>query len=132
MVNIFSKKEKRKDGTKVLANGKIVVTPFSQMEETDFPQGSIGEMFFLSPDGKIIFDSEEPANESLIEVFKILVQYSRPDLEKWERKCRKRFPGIKTAEDLTKLESNEDKFIALTMLCIPGELNRRRIEKAYY
>ena len=131
MVDFF-KKRKKADETQVLANGKIVITPFSKMDKTDFPQEDAVEMFFLSPDGRIVFNSEEPANEALIQVYKILVNYSRADLEKWERRTKKRFPNIRTAEDLTKLESKEDEFVALVMLCIPGELNRRKIEKSYY
>lgn len=132
MVKKIIKKRKREDETKIYANGRIVVTPFSLMDKGDLPEGDSYSMFFLSPDGKIVFDSEEPANEAVIEVYKILVRYSKANLEKWERRCRKRFPNIRTAEDLPKLQTNEEKFVALTMLCVPGELNRRKLEKSYF
>ena len=129
MVKIFGKKKK----AEVFANGRIIVTDFSKLKKEEFPQYENGDMFFLHYDGKIYLDSEDEANEAIISVLKILVQYPKAELRKFEREQKRKYPNIKTAEDLEKLKGDNEGFMkALSMFLIPMEIKSRESQKAYY
>lgn len=129
MVKIFGKKKKEE----VFANGRIIVTDFSKLKKEEFPQYENGDMFFLHYDGKIYLDSKDEANEAIISVLKILVQYPKAELRKFEREQKRRYPNIKTAEDLEKLKGDNEGFMkALSMFLIPMEIKSRESQKAYY
>lgn len=129
MVKIFEKKKKGE----VFANGRIIVTDFKKLKKEDFPQYEDGDMFFLHYDGKIYLDSEENANEAIIMLMKMLIQYPVKELRKFERDRRKRYAEIKTVEDLEKLKEDSKNFMnALSMFLIPMEIKSRELQRAYY
>lgn len=102
MVKFLQKKKKEE----IFANGRIIVTDFKKIKKADFPTYENGCMFFMHYDGKIYFDSEDEANEAIIMAFKMLVQYPKAELRKFEREQKRRHPDIKTAEDLLKLKGD--------------------------
>lgn len=129
MVNLLRKKEKGE----VFANGRIIVTDFKKLKKEDFPQYENGDMFFVHYNGKIYLNSKDKANEAIIMLLKMLVPYSRAELLKFEKERKKRYPNIKTAEDLEQLKEDDEAFMnALAMLIIPMEIKSREMEKAYY
>lgn len=129
MVNPF----KKKGNEEVFAGGRVVVTDFRKLKRKNYPQYEKGVMLFLNYDGKIYLDSEEEANEAIILVLKILVQYPKTELRKWEKEQKRRYPDIKTVEDLEKLKGDNDKFMkALSMLLVPMEIKSREAQRAYY
>lgn len=129
MVKFFEKKEKEK----IFANGRIIVTDFRKLKKEDFPQYKNGDMFFVHYDGKIYLDSKDKANEAIIMLLKMLIQYPRAELIKMEKERKKRYSNIKTAEDLEKLKGDNEAFMnALAMFIIPLEIKSREMEKAYY
>lgn len=131
MVKLWKKEKEKKE--RILANGRLIVTDFKKLKKEDFPYFEDGDFFFLSCDGRIYLDSEEEANEAMIILLELLTRYSREDLRKWERECRKKFPDVKTVEDLTKYKNNHEDFIkALSALLVPVEIKRRQMERAYY
>ena len=129
--NIFAKKKKAE--AEVLANGRIILTDFKKLKKGDYPNYGDGIMFFLHYDGKIYFDSKNEFTEALIIAYKPLVECSRADLREWERQRKKRYPHIKTVEDLAKLQGNNEDFLkALSMFFVDTEMRRRQIERSYY
>lgn len=129
MVNLLRKKEKGE----VFANGRIIVTDFKKLKKEDFPQYENGDMFFVHYNGKIYLNSKDKANEAIIMLLKMLVPYSRAELLKFEKERKKRYPNIKTAEDLEQLKEDDEAFMnALAMLIIPMEIKSREMAKAYY
>lgn len=128
MVKVFGRKKEE-----VFANGRIIVTDFKKLKKEEFPQYEKGDMFFLHYDGKIYLDSEDGANEPIISALKVLVKYPKSELRKFEREQKRRYPDVKTAEDLEKLKGDNDGFMkALSMLLIPMEIKSRDFQKAYY
>lgn len=133
MVKFFVKKKKEETKEEVIANGRIIITDFRRLKKDDFPQYEDGDMFFLHYDGKIFLDSENEANEAIIMLMKMLVQYPVKELRKFERDRRKRYPEIKTVEDLEKLKGDNENFMnALSMFLIPMEIKSRETQRAYY
>ena len=129
MVNLLRKKEKGE----IFANGRIIVTDFKKMKKEDFPQYENGDMFFVHYDGKIYLNSKDKANEAIIMLLKMLVPYSRAELLKMENERKKKYPNIKTSEDLGQLKGDNKALMnALAMLIIPMEIKSREMEKAYY
>ena len=129
MVKFFGRKQKEE----VFANGRIIATNFSKLKKEEFPQYENGDMFFLHYDGKIYIDITDEANETIISTLKILVQYPKAELRKFEREQKRRYPDIKTAEDLEKLKGDNEGFMkALSMFLIPMEIKSRELQKAYY
>lgn len=129
MVDIFKKKIKKE----IFAGGRIVVTDFKKLKKEDFPQHENGKMFFMHYDGKIYLDSRDEANGVIIMLLKMLVPYSRAELLKMEKERKRRYPNIKTAEDLEQLKGDNEAFMnALAMLLIPIEIISRETKKAYY
>lgn len=129
MVNFLKKKKK----DEVFANGRVIITDFKELKKDDFPQHEDGDVFFLHYDGRIFFDSENEASEPIVSILKILTQYSKADLRKWERKCKRLYPNIKTLKDLEKFEGDGEDFAkALSMFFVPLELESRDMQRAYY
>lgn len=129
MVKILKKKKKEE----VFAGGRIVVTPFSELNKKDFPQHKDGDMFFLHYDGKIFINSLDPANEAIVILLKNLVQYPKKVLKQWEKEQKRRYPDIKKIEDLEKLKENSEGFMqALSGFLVPLEIRSREMQKEYY
>ena len=128
MVKFFEKKVEKE----IFANGRIIVTDFRKLKKEDFPQYSSGDMLFLHYDKKIYISSEE-ANEPIVSALKVLVQYPKAELQKWERERKRLYPGIREVTDLEKLKGNSEDFMkALSMFLVPMELKSREVQKAYY
>lgn len=129
MVKFFEKKAEKE----IFANGRIIVTDFRKLKKKDFPQYSSGDMLFLHYDGKIYIDSNNDGNEAIVMLLKMLVQYPMAELYKMVRERKKRFPNIKTVNDLPQLKENTVDFIeALAIFIIPVEIKSREVQKAYY
>lgn len=129
MVKILKKKLKKE----VFANGRIVVTDLEKLKKEDFPQYNSGDMLFLHYDGKIYIDSNNDGNEAIVMLLKMLVQYPMAELYKMVRERKKRFPNIKTVNDLPQLKENTVAFMeALAIFIIPVEIKSREVQKAYY
>lgn len=128
MVNPFKKK---KEETETLASGRVIITDFRKIKKSDFPWYQ--DMFFMDYDGRIYLDSGDEANEEIVRLFKILVQYPKAELQKWEKEQKKKYPYIKTANDLEALKGNNEELIkALAMLLIPAEIKSRETQRKYY
>lgn len=126
MVNLFKKAEEE-----TFANGRVIITNFKKLKKENFPQYE--DMLFLNYDGKIYIDMTDEANEAIVMVLRLLVQYSVAELRKWEREQKRRFPNIKDFPDLKELKGEYGDFMnALGMLLIPLELESRQRQKAYY
>ena len=66
-------------------------------------------------------------------LLKMLVQYPMAELYKMVRERKKRFPNIKTVNDLPQLKENTVDFMeALAIFIIPVEIKSREVQKAYY
>lgn len=129
MVDFLRKRKKEE----IFANGRIIVTDFIKLKKEEFPQYEKGDMFFLHYDGKIYIDSANKANEAIIMLLKMLISYTRAELLREEKERRKKYPNIKTAEDLEQLKGDNAEFLnALVMLIIPMEIKSRELERAYY
>ncbi|MCM1189366.1 MAG: hypothetical protein NC541_08725 [bacterium] len=128
MVNPFRKKGTAEE---VFAGGRIIVTDFSKLKKGNYPQYT--DMLFLNYDGKIYLDSEEEANEAIIMVLKMLVQYPKAELRKFEKERKRRYPDIKEVTDLKQLDGKDEDFMnALAMLLIPMEMQSREMQRTYY
>ena len=87
----------------------------------------------MNYDGKIYLDSEDEANEAIVLALKALVQYPKAELQKWEKEQKRKYPDIKTVEDLEKLKGDNEAFMkALSMFLIPVEIRSRETQRAYY
>lgn len=129
MVNPF----KKKIAEEVFAGGRIIVTDFSKLKKEDFPLFEKGDMILFRHDGRIYIDSQDEASEAIVRVFKLLAQYPKAELRRWEKEQKRRYPDIKTPEDLKKLKGKyEDLMKALSMLLVPIELKSRETLCAYY
>lgn len=129
MVKFFGRKQKEE----VFADGRIIITDFRKLKKDNFPTYKSGDMFFMDFDGKVYLDSVDKANEVVITVWKMLVQFTKAELRRFERDRKKRFPNIKTVEDLVKLKGDNEVFMsALAMFLIPAEIKSRETQRAYY
>lgn len=129
MVKILKKRKKEE----VFASGRVIVTDFRELKKEEFPLYKDGDMFFLHCDGKIYIDLLEKANEGIVSMLKILVQYPKAELRKWEREQKRRYPDIKSAEDLVKFKGDNEAFMkALSMLLVPIEIKSREMQREYY
>ncbi|MCM1325239.1 MAG: hypothetical protein NC094_01315 [Bacteroidales bacterium] len=127
MVNFF----KKKGVEEVFAGGRVIVTDFGKLKKGNYPQ--YADMLFMNYDGKIYLDSMEGANEAVIMIFKMLVQYSKAELRKFEKERRKKYPDVKVATDLARFQGDDENFMnALAMLLIPVEIQSRETQRAYY
>lgn len=124
-------KKKRKE--EVFAGGRIIVTNLKKLKKDDFPQYENDDMLFMNYDGKIYLDSENEANEAIVLALKALVQYPKAELQKWGKEQKRKYPDIKTVEDLEKLKGDNEAFMkALSMFLIPVEIRSRETQRAYY
>lgn len=87
----YGKFLRKKEKEEVFANGRIVVTNFKKLKKGDFPAYENGAMFFMHYDGKIYLDSKEEANGAIIMLLKMLIQYPKAELLKFEKERKKRY-----------------------------------------
>lgn len=129
MVKILKRKKKEE----VFAGGRVIVTPFSELNKKDFPQYKDDDMFFLHYDGKIYINKEDPANEAIVILLKNLVQYPKKVLKQWEKEQKRKYPDIKRIEDLVALKEDNEAFMkVLSGFLVPLEIKSREMQKEYY
>lgn len=132
---LLNKKEER-------ANGKIVICDFRKLNHEDFkPLSGMNRKEFLesnmqcSVDGKLYIDSRVEFCDFVSDVFESLMAETYYKLQQFQKQCKAIFPKIKTINDWEREcenMSDKEKTYSFAMLCVPIEINRRRIEKAYY
>ena len=124
--------------TRSYANGAIEVTNFKKLNSIDFPMFDLkninDELMLCSNNGKLYINSRfKEKCKVAVGVFEILAMESKEALLNFQRTYQKKYPNIKSFDDLAALEgTNEDKVNAFAMLSVPVELKRREIESAYY
>lgn len=127
MVKFFEKKKIAE------VYGRIIVTPFRKLKKEYFPHYKDDDKFFLNFDGKIYVNSTEAASEGIVSLLKILAQYPKKELKKWEKEQKRRHPDIEKIEDLTKLKEDNEEFMkALSGFLVPLEIKSREMQKEYY
>lgn len=131
---------------KVLCGGKLIVTNFKKLNPRffaplqNFTRKELIKQFALCmPDGKIYVNAAERVCDLVSGVLEVLMQESRAALEEYEREYGKKYPHIKNFDDWAawmekaqKEGQENDIMYAFAVLMVPIELNRRKIEKAYY
>lgn len=125
--------------TQTKANGKIVVCDFKTLNSVDFlplhnlhKSELVKELMLVAPDGKIYINSKIEGYDFVAGVFEIIIQESQYTLEQYSKAFKLKYSKV-TFENIGNMKgTNEEITQAFTLLCIPAELQRRKIEKAYY
>lgn len=140
MVKIFGKNRKKESTEKVFANGKIRVRSFRDLEEKYFiceglTEENIGKQTVLfAKDGAVFLNCENEQAETFARIYEAIIFEPQKTLEEFQKYFKKQNPGIKTFEDLARLDGEDNELIvqATAALLVPTEIQRRKIEKMYY
>ena len=93
------------------------------------------ELALCSADGRIYINSKQRWCKLVSSLFEILMKETRQVLQEYQEFISKKYPNIKTFDDfILWSEQNEDgeaRMQVFTLLAIPIELQRRKIEQAY-
>ena len=127
---------------KTLCNGKIVIVTFKKLKPQDFEpihhldaKSIKEELALCSADGRIYINSKQRWCKLVSSLFEILMKETRQVLQEYQEFISKKYPNIKTFDDfILWSEQNEDgeaRMQVFTLLAIPIELQRRKIEQAY-
>lgn len=127
---------------KTLCNGKIVIVNFKKLKPQDFEpihhldaKSIKEELALCSADGRIYINSKQRWCRLVSSLFEILMKETRQVLQEYQEFISKKYPNIKTFDDfILWSEQNEDgeaRMQVFTLLAIPIELQRRKIEQAY-
>lgn len=127
---------------KTLCNGKIVIVNFKKLKPQDFEpihhldaKSIKEELALCSADGRIYINSKQRWCGLVSSLFEILMKETRQVLQEYQEFISKKYPNIKTFDDfILWSEQNEDgeaRMQVFTLLAIPIELQRRKIEQAY-
>nr|DAY96102.1 MAG TPA: hypothetical protein [Caudoviricetes sp.] len=127
---------------KTLCNGKIVIVNFKKLKPQDFEpihhldaKSIKEELALCSADGRIYINSKQRWCKLVSSLFEILMKETRQVLQEYQEFISKKYPNIKTFDDfILWSEQNEDgeaRMQVFTLLAIPIELQRRKIEQAY-
>ena len=127
---------------KTLCNGKIVIVNFKKLKPQDFEpihhfdaKSIRDELALCSPDGHIYINSKHRWSRLVSSLFEILMKETKQVLHEYQEFISKKYPNIKTFDDfIVWSEQNEDgeaRMQVFTLLAIPIELQRRKIEQAY-
>lgn len=127
---------------KTLCNGKIVIVNFKKLKPQDFEpihhldaKSIKEELALCSADGRICINSKQRWCRLVSSLFEILMKETRQVLQEYQEFISKKYPNIKTFDDfILWSEQNEDgeaRMQVFTLLAIPIELQRRKIEQAY-
>ena len=125
-----------------MCNGKIVIVNFKKLKPQDFePMHHLDaksikeELALCSADGRIYINSKQRWCKLVSSLFEILMKETRQVLQEYQEFISKKYPNIKTFDDfILWSEQNEDgeaRMQVFTLLAIPIELQRRKIEQAY-
>lgn len=134
MKNFLGKKKKKAPIIK--ANGKILVTDFSELNPDDFPDNQSPnfeeQLAVLSSDGKVFVNKEKEGYEYLSNILEILIREPRYNLDQFAKHFKKRYPNISFSNWSEMQGDDKEKTCVLAALLIPTEIKRRQIERAYY
>lgn len=125
-----------------MCNGKIVIVNFKKLKPQDFEpihhldaKSIKEELALCSADGRIYINSKQRWCKLVSSLFEILMKETRQVLQEYQEFISKKYPNIKTFDDfILWSEQNEDgeaRMQVFTLLAIPIELQRRKIEQAY-
>lgn len=125
---------------KTLANGKILIVNFKRLDPNSFKplynltkESIVKESVLIASDGKVYINSKKEECDALATLFETLMSESRYTLEQYQESLKEVFPHIKSFEEWVGMQGTPgERAQALVMLSIPAELQRRKIEKAYY
>jgi len=125
--------------TQTKANGKIIICDFKTLNPADFlPLHNLHnrelqkELMLIAPDGKLYINSKRDGSDFVAAVFEAIISETQYTLDQYCRAFKSKFSKV-TFENISNMEgTNEEITHAFTYLCIPAELQRRKIEKAYY
>lgn len=117
----------------------VVVTSFEKIKPRDFVlvHGNLvnidKEMFLCSNDGRIFINKDNELSEFLHGFFDTITTVKTETLLEYKAMYEEKFPDIKSFDDLITMEDKESNIVyALTLLCVPIEINRRKIAKNCY
>lgn len=127
---------------RILCNGKIVIVNFKKLKPQDFEpihhldaKSIKEELALCSADGRIYINSKQRWCRLVSSLFEILMKETKQVLQEYQEFISKKYPNIKTFDDfILWSEQNEDgeaRMQVFTLLAIPIELQRRKIEQAY-
>lgn len=127
---------------RTLCNGKIVIVNFKKLKPQDFEpihhldaKSIKEELALCSADGRIYINSKQRWCRLVSSLFEILMKETKQVLQEYQKFIGKKYPNIKTFDDfILWSEQNEDgeaRMQVFTLLAIPIELQRRKIEQAY-
>ena len=127
---------------RTLCNGKIVIVNFKKLKPQDFEpihhldaKSIKEELALCSADGRIYINSKQRWCKLVSSLFEILMKETRQVLQEYQEFISKKYPNIKTFDDfILWSEQNEDgeaRMQVFTLLAIPIELQRRKLEQAY-
>lgn len=127
---------------RTLCNGKIVIVNFKKLKPQDFEpihhldaKSIKEELALCSADGRIYINSKQRWCRLVSSLLEILMKETKQVLQEYQEFISKKYPNIKTFDDfILWSEQNEDgeaRMQVFTLLAIPIELQRRKIEQAY-
>ena len=127
---------------RTLCNGKIVIVNFKKLKPQDFEpihhldaKSIKEELALCSADGRIYINSKQRWCRLVSSLFEILMKETKQVLQEYQEFISKKYTNIKTFDDfILWSEQNEDgeaRMQVFTLLAIPIELQRRKIEQAY-
>lgn len=120
------------------ANGKIILCDFKNLNTADFnlydleKRELIKEYILVASDGRMYINSRLDGADFVSGIFEAIINESQYTLDQFCKAFKPKYPKV-TFENIADMKgSNEEITQAFTLLCIPAELKRRKIEKEYY
>lgn len=121
------------------ANGKIIIIDFAKLDSKNFKhieyvtkKNLQAQVILFSLDGRLFINRKAEGYDYLVNVFEILMQEDVETLKEFQKVYGEKYKGI-TFENVPTFEATEkERNEAFAVLCIPTELNRRKIEQKYY
>lgn len=127
----------------IRANGKIIICDFKQLNPKDFillpdlnTKNILSRVVLFGSDGKIYINNKIDGWFFLAGVFETIIPESQYTLEQFCKTFKEKYKNI-TFDNICGIRcggkyTDEEITQAFALLCIPVELKRRSIEKAYY
>ena len=136
-MNFLNKKRKKSTEPIIKANGKIVVVDFKKLNPDDFPYNDLtdgieGQLAVLANDGKIFLNQSNEGYEYISDIFAILMNESRYNLDQYAKIYRKQYPNVTLSNWKNMQGSDKERTLVLAALLCLTEIMRRQVEKAYY
>lgn len=114
---------------------KVLIVDFKNIDTNEYKIFSKAKKiktseYELTKDGKILINKRGVFRDLLFNAFAILLKAGDEELEKLRTELEKKFPKVKTPNDIAKVHS-DSRWEAFVYTVIPVELKRREIEKNY-